>query len=153
MSKPIGRFFFQILWPSQKTSTLEKALGHMINNCDDEKMMQNAKCLSSLRQKVWEIYSNTSCLIRKCIPWQIWVLPSLFGTMHTESFDWCPVYLEWIINLEFSSLKLLIFYQKLLWNIRCRLNSSTLWVFRPVLDMFDPNWSIFAQKMILIKYI
>ena len=44
MSKPSGRFFFQILWPSQKTSTLEKALGHMINNCDDEKMMQNAKC-------------------------------------------------------------------------------------------------------------
>ena len=137
--------FFQILWPSQKTSTLEKALGHMINNCDDEKMMQNAKCLSSLRQKVWEIYSNTSCLIRKCIPRQIWVLPSLFGTMHTESFDWFMSGLEWIINLEFCLLKLLTFYQKLLWNIRCRLNSSTLWVFRPV---FRYAWSKLSLDLI-----
>ena len=32
--------------------------------------------------------------------------------MHTVSFDWFLTGLEWIINLEFCLLKLLIFYQK-----------------------------------------
>ena len=41
--------------------------------------------------------------------------------MHTVSFYWFLSSLEWIINLEFCLLKLLIFYQKLLWNIRSRL--------------------------------
>ena len=49
-------------------------------------------------------------------------------TMHTVSFDWFLSGLEWILNFEFCLLKLLIFYQKLLWNIRSRLNSSTFWI-------------------------
>ena len=44
---------------------------------------------------------------------------------HTVSFDWFLSGLEWIINLEFCSLKLMLFYQKLLWNVRSRLNFST----------------------------
>ena len=52
--------------------------------------------------------------------------------MHTVSFDWFQSGLVWIPNLEFCFLKLLIFYQKLLWNIRSRLNFSTFWVFEPV---------------------
>ena len=60
---------------------------------------------------------------------------------HTVSFDWFLTGLEWILNLEFCLLKLLIFYQKLLWNIRSRLNSSTFWVFRSVF-----KWSILLRK-------
>ena len=37
---------------------------------------------------------------------------------HTVSFDWFLSGLEWILNLEFCLLKLSIFYQKLLWNMR-----------------------------------
>ena len=51
---------------------------------------------------------------------------------HTVSFDWFLSGLEWILNLEFCELKLWIFYQKLLWNIRSRLNSSIFWVFQPL---------------------
>ena len=57
---------------------------------------------------------------------------------HTVIFDWFMSGLEWILNLEFCLLKRLIFYQKLLWNIRSRLNSSTFWVFEPV---FKYVWS------------
>ena len=76
-------------------------------------------------------------------------------SVHTVSFDWFLSGLEWILNLEFCLLKLLIFYQKLLWHIRSRLNSSTFWVFRPVFryvwsklklcaqrnEVFDPTYS------------
>ena len=58
--------------------------------------------------------------------------------MHTESFDWFLSGLEWILNLGFCLLKPLIFYQKLLWNIRSSLNSFTFSVFRPV---FRYVWS------------
>ena len=53
--------------------------------------------------------------------------------MHIASFDWFLSGLEWILNFEFCLLKLLIFYQKLLRNIRSRLKSSTFWVFEPVI--------------------
>ena len=74
--------------------------------------------------------------------------------VHTVSFDWFLSHLEWILNMEFCLLKLLIFYQKLLWNIRSRLNSSTFWVFRPVLRYVWSKLKLCAQKMkILIKHI
>ena len=74
--------------------------------------------------------------------------------VHTVSFDWFLSGLEWILNLEFCLLKLLIFYQKLLWNIRSRLNSSTFWVFRPVFRYVWSKLKLCAQKMkILIKHI
>ena len=59
-------------------------------------------------------------------------VPQNASTLHTVSFDWFLSGLEWILNLEFCLLKLLIVYQKLLWDNRSRLNSSTFWVFRPV---------------------
>ena len=62
--------------------------------------------------------------------------------MHTVSFDWFLSGLEWILNLEFCLLKLLIFYQKLLWNIRSRLNSSTFWVFEPVFTLGWATWNL-----------
>ena len=70
---------------------------------------------------------------------------------HTVSFDQFLSGLEWILNLEFSLLKLLIFYQKLLWNIRSRLNSSTFWVFKPgkaskVLVSKPPNRTAINQN-------
>ena len=75
-------------------------------------------------------------------------------TMHTVSFDWFLSGLEWILNLEFCWLKLLIVYQKWLWNIRSRLNSSTFWVFEPVFRYVWSKLKLFAQKMkILNKYI
>ena len=59
-----------------------------------------------------------------CIDWM--------ATVHTVSFDWFLSGLGWILNLEFCLLKLLIFYQNFLWNIRSRLNSSIFWVFEPL---------------------
>ena len=67
-------------------------------------------------------------------------------TMHTVSFDWFLSGLEWNLNLEFCLLKLLIFYQKLLWNIRYRLNSSTFWVFEPVFRYFFIKIEAFCTK-------
>ena len=76
------------------------------------------------------------------------------ATVATVSFDWFLSGLEWILNLEFCLLKLLIFYQKLLWNIRSRLNSSTFWVFEPVFRYVWLKLKLFEQKMkILIKHI
>ena len=86
----------------------------------------------------------------------MWIYPKSINnisTVHTVSFDWFLSGLEWILNLEFCLLKLLIFYQKLLWNTRSRLNSSTFWVFRPVFRFIWSKLKLFAQKMkILIKY-
>ena len=77
-----------------------------------------------------------------------------FDPLHTVSFDWILSGLEWIINLEFCLLKLLIFYQKLLWNIRSRLNSSIFWVFEPVFKYVWSKSSFFVHKAsILIKHI
>ena len=77
----------------------------------------------------------------------------IYQTLHTVSFDWFLSGIEWIINLEFCLVKLLIFYQKLFWNIRSRLNSSTFWVFRPVFGYVWSKLKLFAQKMkILIKH-
>ena len=73
---------------------------------------------------------------------------------HTVSFDWFLSGLERILNLEFCLIKLLIFYQKLSWNIRSRLNSSTFWVFEPVFRYVWSKSSFFVQKAsVLIKYI
>ena len=58
--------------------------------------------------------------------------------LHTVSFDWFLSSFEWILTLEFCLLKFLIFYHKLSWNIRSRLNSSTFWVFEHV---FKYVWS------------
>ena len=75
-------------------------------------------------------------------------------TLHTVSFDWFLSGLEWILNLEFCLLKLLIFYQKILWNIRSRLNSSTFWVFEPVFKYIWSKSSFIVHKAsILIKHI
>ena len=75
------------------------------------------------------------------------------ATMHTVSFDWSLSGLEWIINLEFCLLKLLIFYQKLLWNIRSRLNSSTFWGFEPFFKYVWLTSSFFVHKTsILINH-
>ena len=38
-------------------------------------------------------------------------------SVHTVSFDWFLSGLEWILNLEFCSLKLFIFYQKLFFSL------------------------------------
>ena len=69
-----------------------------------------------------------------------------FQVLHTVSFDWFLSSLEWILNLEFCLLKLLIFYQKLSWNIRSRLNSSTFWVFRPVFRYVGSKLKLCAKN-------
>ena len=66
--------------------------------------------------------------------------------VHTVSFDWFLSGIEWHIYLEFCLLKLLIFYQKLLWNIRSRLNSSTFWVFEPVFKYVWSKSSFFCAQ-------
>ena len=82
-------------------------------------------------------------------------LPCSLDTLHTVSFNSFLSSLGWILNLEFCLRKLLTFYQKVLWSIRSRLNSSTFWVFRPVFryvwsklklcaqrnEVFDPTYS------------
>ena len=74
------------------------------------------------------------------------LLTNFMHNAHTVSFDWVLSGLEWILNLEVFLLKLLTFYQKLLWNIRSRLNSSTFWVFRPVFRYVWSKLKLFAQK-------
>ena len=66
---------------------------------------------------------------------------------HTVSFDWFLSGLMWSLNLEFCLLKLLIFYQKLLWNIRSRLNSSTFWVVEPVFKYVWSKSSFLCTKL------
>ena len=73
----------------------------------------------------------------------MWRLP----LVHTVSFDCFLSGLEWVFNLEFCLLKLIIFYQKLLWNIRSRLNSSTFWVFRPAFLYVWSKLKLWTQKM------
>ena len=75
--------------------------------------------LFKVRKKIFN-----SVLSQKFISCLVTFVPPI----HTVSFDWFLSGLEWILNL----LKLLTFYQKLLWNIRSRPNSSTFWVFEPV---------------------
>ena len=53
--------------------------------------------------------------------------------VHTVSFDW------FLSCLEFCLLKLLTFYQKLLWNIRSRLNPSTFWVFESIFEYWQKS--------------
>ena len=65
------------------------------------------------------------------------------NTVNTVIFHWFLFGLEWILNLAFCLLKLLIFYHKLLWNIRSRMNSSRFWVFEPV---FDQNWAFCTKN-------
>ena len=52
-----------------------------------------------------------------------------------------------VLSLEFCLLKLLIFYKKLLWNIRSGLNSSTFWVFEPVLKYVWSKSSFLCTKL------
>ena len=66
--------------------------------------------------------------------------------LRTVSFDWFLSGLEWILNLEFCLIKLLIFYQKLLWNIRPRFNFSTFWVLEPVFKICLIKIKAFCTK-------
>ena len=50
------------------------------------------------------------------------------------------------IFCEFCLLKILTSYQKLLWNVRSRLNSSTFWVFEPEFRYIWSKLKLFAQK-------
>ena len=65
---------------------------------------------------------------------------------HTVSFDRFLSDLVWILNLEFCLQKLFIFYQKLVWNIRSRLNFSTFWVFEPIFRYVWSKLKLFAQE-------
>ena len=95
----------------------------------------------------WWNVTHFSLIVTAIMPyWGIHI------TLHTVNFDWFLSGLEWILNVAFCLLKLLIFYQKLLWNIRSRLNSSIFWVFRPVFWYVWSKLKLFPQKMkILIK--
>ena len=66
---------------------------------------------------------------------------------HAISFDWFRSGLEWILYFEFCLLKLLIFYHKLLWNIRSMLNSSKFWVFEPVFTYVWSKSSFLRKKL------
>ena len=78
------------------------------------------------------------CIIKEFVYYFLNQSNGLLMRLHTVSFDWFLSSLEWILDFEFCLLKLLIFYQKVLWNIRSRLNSSTFWVFEPA---FKYVWS------------
>ena len=89
------------------------------------------------RSIIWELRWRALCVIPKHCTLLVLI-------------DFCSVWSE----LEFCLLKLLIFYQKLLWNIRSRLNSSTFWFFEPVIRYVWSKLKLFAQKMkIFIKYL
>ena len=67
------------------------------------------------------------------------------SALRTVSFDWFLSSLESILNLEFCLLKLFIFYQKLLWNIRSRLHSSTFSRCLSVLDFWNVNLGVYYK--------
>ena len=69
-----------------------------------------------------------------------------FLQLHSVSFHWFLSGLEWILKFEFCLLKLLIFYQKLLWNIRSRLNPSTFWVFESVFEYVGSKTSFLCAQ-------
>ena len=116
--------------------------------CDWLKYLLNVLFLVSLAFRQTGLLTKVRLLVKKKF------LALYTVRVHTVSFDWFLSGLEWILNLEFCLLKLLIFYQKLLWIIRSRLNSSTFWVFRPVFRYVWSKLKLCAQKMkILIKYI
>ena len=102
------------------------------------------------------IYYCNSQLKPKCLnsPHELTCIRQSAGKpVHTVSFDWFLSGLEWILNLEFCLLKLLTFYQKLSWNIRSRINSSTFWVFESVFTYVWSKSSFFVQNAsILIKH-
>ena len=75
------------------------------------------------------------------------------SAVHTVGFDRFLSSLEGILNLEFWLLKLLIFYQKQLWNIRFRLISSTFWVFRPVFRYVWSEVKLLAQNIFRCRLI
>ena len=67
---------------------------------------------------------------------------SFMTTVHISHWKFWLISVQFRVNLQFCLLKILTLNQKLLWNIRSRLNSSTFWVFRPVstkIDIFDQN--------------
>ena len=131
-------------------------------------LVQKSKINSNIMKKQdWESFQSQSIskaqkqmtgwglLLENCLK-AAWWLPDKASSakwqLHTVSFDWFLSGLEWILNLEFCLLKLLIFYQKLLWNFRPRLNSTTFWVFEPA--YIWSKSSFFVQKAsILIKHI
>ena len=53
--------------------------------------------------------------------------------------------LEWILNLEFCLLKLLIFYQKLLWTIRSRFKVRIFWEGPKIL------WNLYLTVCTVVK--
>ena len=76
----------------------------------------------------WYIWADPHPLSFK--NWESWENKTIFldDPAQTVSFDWFFSGLEWILNLDFCLLKLLIFYKKILRNVRSRLNYSTFWV-------------------------
>ena len=71
----------------------------------------------------------------------------LLHPVHNVSFDWFLSSLEWILNFEICLLKVLIFYQKLLWNIRSSLNSSSFWVFEHLFRYIWSKLELFVQTV------
>ena len=69
-------------------------------------------------------------------------------TMHTVRFNWFLSGLEWILNLDFCLDFFLIFYKKLLRNVRYRLSYSSFWVFGLYSDMFHQSFEAFCTKNI-----
>ena len=120
-----------------------------------------AENITHLTTITWDKFSLVRKLLltHRCF-WSFWPIlilasKSIFcqhwPPVHTESFDWFLSGLEWILSFEFCLLKLLIFYQKLLWNIRSRLNSSTFWVFEPVFTYVWSKSSFFVQKVSILE--
>ena len=108
---------------------------------------QNDSNISTdFESRMWVLFESST----------LWMYPILYHSiaLQTVSFDWFLSGLGWILKLEFCFLKLFIFYQKSLWNVRSRINSSTFWVSEPVFIFVWSKLKLFAQKMkILIKYI
>ena len=122
------------------------------------KTVQCLKKVGVITIRLFFLHSDMFFILSYCSSktfFLLFILPGQFyKVLHTVSFDWFLSGLEWILNLEFCLLKLLIFYQKSLWNIRSRLNSSKFWVFESVFKKFWSKSSFFVHKAsILIKHI
>ena len=94
----------------------------------------------------YNVPEEINSLVIRCYYWNYIANCNKAKGMHTVSVNWFLYGLEWILNLEFRLLKLLIFYQKLVWNMRSRLSISTFWVFEPCIQACLTKIFIFCAK-------
>ena len=125
------QFCFEIYWPLVCWS---KKITHQRG--------RELKYIFDIWQEKFESVLNYSVWRRRLTDgWCNKAVIAVILHTHTVSFDW------FLSGLELCLLKRLIFYQKLFWNIRSRLNLSTFWFFEPAFRYIWSKSSFLFKKL------